>query len=524
MGMILVLGCEDIKRPQPLTREYSHEQEALLKLPLFKSSSPSSNPFKLKNLNMIDPGATAATGADAAAAAPTSVLSVFKVCSNRYTAQQGTNLLASGSDVTVALFLTAGDAPVATTKFRVPPQAAPGATAVPALQLVAGKGDGIVADVVRSGKFESDLKALNLADGEYKIALCAKQENCSLNSTGSFRDGTDITMKPGIITVKNGMVTAQSEPISVLYDQNDQDTSIYYAKRSPLNSYLLNMSNSRHKSASGLSLADDPYDRSGAGVGSDNLVDTPNGTGDSGSTVPGGGNGGSTPNGGGAGPGSGSSDSGGSTTGPCDRRVSPLMLDIADATGGIELSVPRSKIFDLSAVEDPQRVVPDSISWMSNKTTYFLAFDKNGNGSIDSGFDLFGDVNINPENGMPFENGFEDLAQYDTNHDNIIDSKDPIFASLRLWQGEIKNGVLVSQPVLKTLPEMNIIEIDLNYERLVRAEIDIWGNATKYRSFVIQPDAKSSKNFKVHRIFDVFFRLYSDNELKALYKVAKPQD
>jgi len=55
-----------------------------------------------------------------------------------------------------------------------------------------------------------------------------------------------------------------------------------------------------------------------------------------------------------------------------------------------------------------------------------LAIDKNNNGTIDNGNELFTNAN--------FSNGFENLKSYDTNNDGIIDNKDEIWDKLILWQ------------------------------------------------------------------------------------------
>jgi hypothetical protein len=54
----------------------------------------------------------------------------------------------------------------------------------------------------------------------------------------------------------------------------------------------------------------------------------------------------------------------------------------------------------------------------------FLALDKNGDGKIGNGSELFG---------PPTGNGFVELAQYDSNHDGWIDENDPIFNQLKVW-------------------------------------------------------------------------------------------
>lgn len=55
----------------------------------------------------------------------------------------------------------------------------------------------------------------------------------------------------------------------------------------------------------------------------------------------------------------------------------------------------------------------------------FLAVDKNNDGQINDGSELFG-----PKSG----NGFSDLSAYDDDQNNFIDEADSIYDSLRIWQ------------------------------------------------------------------------------------------
>lgn len=55
----------------------------------------------------------------------------------------------------------------------------------------------------------------------------------------------------------------------------------------------------------------------------------------------------------------------------------------------------------------------------------FLAFDRNQNGKIDNGNELFG-----PMTG----NGYQELARYDSDNNQFIDAKDEIYQHLSLWQ------------------------------------------------------------------------------------------
>jgi len=61
----------------------------------------------------------------------------------------------------------------------------------------------------------------------------------------------------------------------------------------------------------------------------------------------------------------------------------------------------------------------------------FLAYDKNGNGKIDNGSELFGAAS---------GNGFAELAAYDSDKNGWIDENDEIFAALKIFSVDKKTG------------------------------------------------------------------------------------
>jgi hypothetical protein len=188
----------------------------------------------------------------------------------------------------------------------------------------------------------------------------------------------------------------------------------------------------------------------------------------------------------------------------------PIVLDVTGR--GFDLTDAQNGVtFDINGDGNPVR-----IAWTAAGANNAFLVLPASDGFVHSGLQLFGNKTPQPPSDNP--NGFTALAVYDDpknggNGDGVIDSRDAIFSSLRLWIDANHDGI--SQPEeLHTLPSLGINSISLNYS--LSEKHDAYGNVFHYRSLV-NPDASDAA--RVGRVaYDIYFI-----ELPSATKCVVPQ-
>jgi hypothetical protein len=130
-------------------------------------------------------------------------------------------------------------------------------------------------------------------------------------------------------------------------------------------------------------------------------------------------------------------------------------------------------------------------------TTPWLALDRNGNGAIDDGGELFGSATVIGSGGHA-SNGFVALRPLDQNRDGVLDARDPAFASLTVWS-DVDQDRASRPSELVSLASLGIESISLAFGDAARC--DGTGNCERETSTFVYRGADGAS--RQGRVVDV---------------------
>ncbi|MFB5643397.1 calcium-binding protein, partial [Kluyvera ascorbata] len=173
-----------------------------------------------------------------------------------------------------------------------------------------------------------------------------------------------------------------------------------------------------------------------------------------------------------------------------ENTTSPVILDLDG--DGIETLAKQAGIF----FDHDGNHFAENTGWVSADDG-LLVLDKDGNGKIGSGNELFGNNTV-LSNGSLAANGYEALQELDTNGDGTLNSRDEAWQQLQVWQDRNGNA-RVDDGELMSLSEAGIAAIDTDYKN--STWFDKQGNAHKQIGEVIYLDGSEGQSADVW--FDV---------------------
>lgn len=161
-------------------------------------------------------------------------------------------------------------------------------------------------------------------------------------------------------------------------------------------------------------------------------------------------------------------------------KYTPVVLDLE--MDGFHLSGPNPAVsFDLNADGTPERT-----AWTkAGEDEAFLCMDRNGNGVIDDGRELFGSATPLISGGTD-ESGYSAINEMDWpvaggNSDGTIDANDPMFERLCVWVDANRDGVSQHREI-RSLEQAGVVGFKGGYKTMHKK--DDFGNLFRYTSRV----------------------------------------
>ena len=186
---------------------------------------------------------------------------------------------------------------------------------------------------------------------------------------------------------------------------------------------------------------------------------------------------------------------------------SPLVLDL-DGDGIVETHKENSTVY----FDHDNNGLAESTGWVGADDG-LLVRDLNGNGQIDNGTELFGNNSV-LSSGATAANGFEALADLDSNQDGVFNSSDSAWNEVKVWKDANGNG-RVDEGELLTLEQAGVSGINLEYQASDLSDEN--GNAHKQTGSFIKTDGTTGS------VHDVWFDADKSDTISK-EEIAIPED
>ncbi len=188
---------------------------------------------------------------------------------------------------------------------------------------------------------------------------------------------------------------------------------------------------------------------------------------------------------------------------PPETPASPLVLDL-DGDGVETVGLDANIHFDHAGDGFKE------LSGFVGADDGLLVWDKNGDGQVNSGAELFGNETVLGD-GTKADNGFLALADLDSNGDGVFDVNDDKFSELRVFQDKNQNGQADDGELL-TLSDAGVQSISLEYSN--SSTVDENGNEHRQLGSFITTSGET------HSIEDVWFIRNLSDSKEALIEVS----
>ena len=179
---------------------------------------------------------------------------------------------------------------------------------------------------------------------------------------------------------------------------------------------------------------------------------------------------------------------------------SPLVLDL-NGDGVQTTTIENGVYFDHNKDGNAERS-----AWVS-KGDGLLVLDRDGNGSIDNGGELFGTNTLNAA-GQTATEGFDAMAALDSNGDGVVSAADTGFAQLQVWRDDNQDGVSQGSELL-SLGQLNITALNLDY---------VLGHEVQNNNPLALLGSYTTADGQSHEMTDVLFQV--DHEQTASLQAA----